>query len=133
MDICHNQRAEQIHNEQYDSKQKSWSVNSQTQTAYVGNVSDNTTENNLYEFFGLRGTKYLKQNCRAKMQMNSNTGNKKYFPYASASQHVATELTKLNGIQFNTKCIIVEEEENKPATFSEANVPRPTLSVWVNI
>ena len=65
--------------------------------------------------------------------MNSNSGNKKYFANVAAAQHVTTELMNLNGIQFKTKCIIVEEEENKPPTFSEANVSRPTSSVSVNI
>ena len=34
---------------------------------------------------------------------------KRYFAYVTAPQHVTTELINLNGIQFNSKCIIVEE------------------------
>ena len=34
---------------------------------------------------------------------------KRYFAYVTAPQHVTTELIKSNGIQFNSKCIIVEE------------------------
>ena len=41
-------------------------------------------------------------------------------------------MIKLNGIQFNSKCIIVEEEKNKPTAFSEADVNRPTSSVFSN-
>ena len=43
------------------------------------NLSDNTAENDLYELFGHRSTKHLKQNCSLKMSTNSNTGNRKYF------------------------------------------------------
>ena len=47
-------------------------------------------------------------------------------------QHVTTELIKLNGIQFNSKCLIVEETKNKPTSFFDANVPRPTAPVISN-
>ena len=48
------------------------------------------------------------------MSTNSNTGKKTYFAYVTAPEHVTTELIKLNGIEFNSKCIIVEEAKNKP-------------------
>ena len=60
------------------------------------------------------------------MSKNSKTGKKKYFAFVTAPEHVTTELIKLNGIQFNPKCIIVEEAKIKPTAFSEANVLRPT-------
>ena len=66
------------------------------------------------------------------MSTNSNTGKKKYFAYVTAPEHVTTELIKLNGIEFNSKCIIVEEAKNKPAAFSEANALRPTSPVFGN-
>ena len=47
-------------------------------------------------------------------------------------QHVTTELIKLNGIQFNSKCITVQEAKNKPTAFSEANALRPTSPVFSN-
>ena len=51
---------------------------------------------------------------------NSNTGKKRYFTYVTVPEHVTTELIKLHGIQFNSKCIIVEEAKNKLPDFSEA-------------
>ena len=57
---------------------------------------------------------------------------KKYFTYVTAPEHVTTELIKLNGIEFNSKCIIVEEAKNKPTAFSEANALRPTSLVFGN-
>ena len=41
-------------------------------------------------------------------------------------------MIKLNGIQFNSKCIIVEEDKNSRIAFSEANVLRPTSPVFGN-
>ena len=83
----------------------------------------------LYDFFGLRSTKYLKQNCSLKMSSNSNIGKKKYFAYVTAPEHATTEMVKLNEMQFNSKCIGVEKAKYKPKAFSEVNVLRPT-SFW---
>ena len=41
-------------------------------------------------------------------------------------------MIKLNGIEFRSKCIIVEEAKNKPTAFSEANALRPTSPVFGN-
>ena len=71
---------------------------SQTQTLYIGNLRDYTTEDDLYELFGLRSTKYLKQNCSVKMSTNSNTDKKKYFPYGTAPERV--DKVKWNRVQF---------------------------------
>ena len=131
---CHVQKTEQIKNVHYAPKQKIKQIaNSlQTQTLYIGNLSDYITEDDLYELFGLHSTKYLKHNCCVKMSKNSNTGKKKYFAYVTAPEHVTTELIKLNGIEFNSKCIIVEEAKNKPTAFSEAKTLRPTSPVFGN-
>ena len=66
------------------------------------------------------------------MSTNSNTGKKKYFAYVTALEHVTTELIKLNGKEFNSKCIIVKEVKNKTTAFSEANVFRRTSPVFGN-
>ena len=66
------------------------------------------------------------------MSTNSNNGKKKYFAYVTTPEHVTTELIKLNGIEFNSKFIIVEEAKNKPTSFSEANALRPTSPVFGN-
>ena len=71
-------------------------------------------------------------NCSVKMSTNSSTGKKKYFAYVTAPEHVTTKLIKLNGVEFNSKCIIVEVAKNKPTAFSEANARRPTSPVFVN-
>ena len=66
------------------------------------------------------------------MPPNSNTGKKKYFVYVTGPKQVTTELIKLNGIEFTSKCVIVEEAKNKTTAFSEANVLRPTSPVLEN-
>ena len=60
--ICHGQKTEQIQNVQYAPKQKIKQIanSPQIQTLYIGNLSDYTTEDDSYELFGLRNTKYLK-------------------------------------------------------------------------
>ena len=58
--------------------------------------------------------------------------NVQYPPKQKIKQTVTTELIKLNGIEFNSKCIIVEEAKNKPTAFSEANAVRPTSPVFGN-
>ena len=67
------------------------------------------------------------------MSTNSNTGKKKYFAYVIAPEHVTTELIKLNGIEFNSKCIIVEESKNKTTAFSETNAFGPTSPIFLVI
>ena len=62
-----------------NKKIKQTANSSQTQTLYIGNLSDYTTEDDLYELFGLRSSKYLKQICSVKMSANSNTGKKEIF------------------------------------------------------
>ena len=64
------------------------------------------------------------------MSTNSNTGKKKYFAYVTAPEHVTTDLIKLNGIQFNSKYIIVKEPTNKLTSFSEANILTPISPVF---
>ena len=42
------------------------------------------------------------------MPIYSNTGNRKYFAYSNEPQNLTIELTKLNGMQFTPKCMILE-------------------------
>ena len=65
------------------------------------------------------------------MSTNSNTGKKEIFCCVTAPEHATTELIKLNGIQFNSKCIVVEEAKNKSTDFSKVyeSYQRPN-SLW---
>ena len=57
-------RQEQIQSVLYTPKQKFKQIaySSETQTLYIGNLSDNNIEDDLYEFLGLRSTKCVKKN-----------------------------------------------------------------------
>ena len=115
----------------YNTRQNKHSNKLQTVCKLKHSLSEiqvNTTKN---ELFGLRTTKYRKENCRIKCQQIQIL-EKKCFAYITAPEHVAIELIKLKGIQFHSKCIIVEEAKNKSTTFSEANVFRPTSPVFGN-
>ena len=68
-----------------------------------------------------------------KMSTNSNDGNMNYFAYITAPQHVTNELIQLNGTEFNSKCLIVQEAKNKPTTaFSEVRVPTTISPIFYN-
>ena len=41
---------------------------------YIGNLSLDTKIGDLYELFGLRSTKYLRERCKISMPVNENTG-----------------------------------------------------------
>ena len=56
-------RQQQIQSVLYTPKQKPKQIaySSETQTLYIGNLSDNNIEDDLYEFLGLCSTKYVKK------------------------------------------------------------------------
>ena len=66
------------------------------------------------------------------MPIYLNTGNRKYFAYSNEPQNLTIELTKLNGMQFTPKCMILEYARNKPTAFSEANLNRPRSLIVSN-
>ena len=49
---------------------------------YIGNLSLDTKIDDLYELFGLRSTKYLREPCKINMPVNENTGKCKGFAFA---------------------------------------------------
>ena len=77
-------------------------------TLYVGNLSKNISEEDLYELFGLGNTTYLKQNCCVKIVL-SKSGSSRGFAFITAPDHVCTELIKLNGIDFKSHRLTIEE------------------------
>ena len=72
------------------------------------NLSLDTKIDDLYELFGLRSTKYLRETCKINMRVNENTGICKGFAFELVSQHVQKEILKLNGI--NISRITVKED-----------------------
>lgn len=81
----------------------------QTETLYIRNVSDNNKRMVYTNFLDSAAQNILKQHCSVKMSTNVNTGKRKYFVYVTTPQRVHSELIKLNGTQFKSTYIIVEE------------------------
>ena len=75
---------------------------------FVGNLNKNTTEKNLYELFGLQNTTYLKGNCCVKI-VPSKSGLSRGFAFITAAEHAYTELIKLNGIDFKSHCLTIND------------------------
>ena len=90
--------------------QNSKESNSQNtlKTFYVGNLNKNITEEDLYELSGLRNTAYLKENCYVKIVL-SKSGLSRGFAFITAPDHVCTKLIKLNGIDFKSHHLTIEE------------------------
>ena len=114
----------------YNTRQNKHSNKLQTVCKLKHSLSEIQVNTTKDELFGLRTTKYRKENCSMKCQQIQILEKKKYFAYIT--EHVAIELIKLKGMQLYSKCIIVEEAKNKSTTFSEANVFRPTSPVFGN-
>ena len=96
------QSCNQLHNENRKTE------NHQLKKLYVGNFSTCVTADDIYELFGLRSTNYLCDNCSVEMPLRSHNQSKR-FAFITASHHVTKELVKLNGVQFQGNCLIVEE------------------------
>ena len=59
-----------IQKQKYQSSQQ---LKQNCKKLYVGNLNPNVTEENINEFFGLKSTEYMHQNCSVKMPIDRNT------------------------------------------------------------
>ena len=55
---------------------------------YIGNLSLDTKIDDLYELFGLRSTKYLRETCKINMPVNESKEKCKGFAFALVPEHV---------------------------------------------
>ena len=53
-------------------------------TLYVGNLSEDINESDLFELFGLHSTNYLRDNCDVQIPLSENTGKKRFCLHKSA-------------------------------------------------
>ena len=56
----------------------------QLKTLYIGNIDPTITENNLYDFFGLRKTAYLEKNCYIDLIISGKTGTHRGYAFLTA-------------------------------------------------
>ena len=55
---------------------------------YIKNLRKNSSEQDMVEFFGLRKTSYLSENCFIEMPTGRKMGNFKTYTFISAAEHV---------------------------------------------
>ena len=77
---------------------------------YIGNLSLDTKIDDLYELFGLRSTKYLRETCKINIPVNENTRKYKGFAFALVPEHMQKEILKLNEITLESRIIVIEDE-----------------------
>ena len=68
-------------------------------TLIVENLNKNTSEEDLYELFGLQSTTYLKDNSYAKIAL-SKSGSLRGFAFITVPNYVCTELIKIKCNRF---------------------------------
>ena len=61
----------------------------------TGNLNFDTTTDDLYELFGPRSTKYLRETRQINMPVNEKTGKCKGFTFVLVPEHVQREIFKL--------------------------------------
>ena len=93
----------------------------QSKTLDVGNLSTCVTVDDIHELFGLTLTKYLRDNCSVEMPMRIHDQSKG-FSFITAPQHVTKQSVKLNGVQFKSNCLIVEESKSKRKSNFRSNL-----------
>ena len=72
---------------------------------YIGNLSLDIKIDDLYELFGLRSTKYLRETCKTNMLVNENTRKCKGIAFAL----VQKQNLNLNGITLENRIIVIED------------------------
>ena len=101
-----NETKEEIQWQKQSSGKKN---NNEPKNIYIGNLSLDIKVDDLYELFGLRSTKYLRETCKINMPFNENTGKCKGFAFALVPEHVQKENLKLNGITLENRIIVIED------------------------
>ena len=76
---------------------------------YIGNLGFATKVNDLYELFGLKTTKYLRETCKIDLTVNEKTGKCKGFVFALVPEHSHKKILKLNGITLENRIIVIED------------------------
>ena len=86
-----NEITEEIQWQKWSSGKKN---KNESKKIYIENLSLDTKIDDLYELFGLRSTKYLRETCKINMPVNENTGKCKGFAFALVPEHVQKEILK---------------------------------------
>ena len=91
-------------------KQSSGKKNkNESKKIYIENLSLDTKIDDLYELFGLRSTKYLRETCKINMPVNESTETCKGFAFALVPEQVQKQILKLNRITLENRIIVIED------------------------
>ena len=96
------QQQQQIHYRK-KTQQQQLEPKNQNRSIYAGNLHISVTENDLYDFSGLRSTKYLQETCKVDLPLGKRTGKSKRYAFLNVPGRVYTEIVKLNGVEFKSK------------------------------
>ena len=77
--------------------------------AYINNLHENVKEPDIYEFFDLKTTTYLRDNCSVHMPQLESNGRRKRYIYINPPAHVFNEIVKLNRVAFHGNKLFLEE------------------------
>ena len=88
-----NEIAEEIQWQKRSSGKKN---KNESKKIYIENLNLDTKIDDLYELFGLRSTKYLRETCKINMPVNENMGKCKGFAFALVPEYVQKEILKWN-------------------------------------
>ena len=97
----------------------------QNRSIYAGNLHISVTENDLYDFFRLRSTRYLQETCKVDLPFCKRTDRSKGYAFFNVADLIYTEIVKLNGLEFKSKQLVLEEvkTKHKDRTLDKQNPP----------
>ena len=73
-------------------QQQQVEAKNQNRSIYAGNLHISVTENDLYDFFGLRSTKYLQETCKVDLALCKRTGKSRGYAFLNVPDHVYSEI-----------------------------------------
>lgn len=80
-------------------------------TLYVGNISSDTTKEDIMELFHSNTTKYLRDKSSAELCFNTKSKYKGYA-YLNIPHHISTEILKLDGFEYNSRKLTIQKAVN---------------------
>ena len=88
---------------------------------YIGNITTDTTEEDIIQLFGLNSTAYLRDNSTVQVFYHTNS---KFRSYAIVQifHRYAIELLKLNGLEYKSRKLIVEIANNPPKFSTDKSI-----------
>ena len=86
---------------------------------YVGNITADTTEEDIMQLFGLNTTTYLRNNTKIQVFHNTNS---KTFAILQLFYRHAVEIIKLNGLEFKSRNLVIEIAKNPPKFDTDTSI-----------